>query len=151
MSVLLLFGILLFPPLYVKELECEQLKNNKEVTQFYKDLYGPETDLFCKTSDSVTIKARITGYTAKAGKKGALGTPIRAGATAAVSRNCKFLLGHKVYIDQHGVFEVNDLTASWVHEKFEGCTVDIAKPSKAEAKKVGTSIKEVTRLPYRTK
>lgn len=92
------------------------------------------------------IEARITGYYAEPEAKGALGTPVRSGGTAAVSRNCPQLLGEKIYIDQHGVWEVNDLTAEWVGIKFGICTVDLAKPSVAEAQAVGNEIRTVVRI-----
>lgn len=96
----------------------------------------------------VTFKARVTGYTAKPGQKGALGKPIVSGRTAAVSRNCTQLLGHKVYIDQLGVFEVTDLTAEWVGNRFNDvCTIDIARPNEEMAQRIGNELRHTTKLP----
>ena len=92
------------------------------------------------------IQARITGYYAEPSVKSATGEKIRPGATAAVSRNCIFLLGEKVYVDQHGVFEVNDLTAAWVGEQFEICTVDLAQACPATARGIGNKIMTVVKI-----
>lgn len=127
--------------------DCESTKNHPIVIASYRDAYGPNVVLYCKTPDASVIEARITGYYAEPGKLGALGGVIRPGGTVAVSRNCSFMLGRKVHIDQHGVFEVNDLTAEWIQETFEGCTVDIAKASEEEAKATGNRTRRVTILP----
>lgn len=128
--------------------DCQEWVNHPIIVESYKEVYGPDTIFYCQVEgDTKVVEARITGYYREPGSLGALGTPIRAGGTVAVSRNCKFLLGSKVHIDQHGVFEANDTTADWLHEKFEGCTVDIAKPSLEEARAVGSKKRTVTRLP----
>lgn len=96
----------------------------------------------------ISFKARVTGYEVKPGQKGALGKPVISGRTAAVSRNCKHLLGHKIYVDQLGVFEVTDLTAEWVGNTYnEVCTIDIARPSREQAQKVGNELRQVNKLP----
>lgn len=88
---------------------------------------------------------RITAYI-PANTVGALGTKIRTGGTAAVSRNCMDILGEKVYVEGYGVREVNDLTAAWLDDKFGICTLDLAVPNMEVAKKIGCRTKRVVRL-----
>lgn len=89
---------------------------------------------------------RITGYT-PTGNKTALGEKMVVGRTAAVSPNCIYLLGEKVYIRGHGVRYVNDVTASWLDEEFGICTLDLAVPNEQEALRVGNETKQVVRIP----
>jgi len=89
---------------------------------------------------------RVTGYTYEHGKKSAIMDKIQAGKTAAVSPNCIELLGEKVYVSGHGVRYVNDLTASWLDEKFDICTIDLAVGSASDLKKIGNETKKVVRL-----
>ena len=89
---------------------------------------------------------RVTGYTYEHGKKSAIMDKIQAGKTAAVSPNCIELLGEKVYVSGHGVRYVNDLTASWLDEKFGICTIDLAVGSASDLKKIGNETKKVVRL-----
>lgn len=126
---------------------CEQTKDLPVVVESYKDAFGPETILYCKDeSRREMLMARVTGYVAEPGKKGAIGKNIVPGGTAAVSRNCAHLLGKKIYVDQHGVYEVNDLTAKWIQDKFNGCTVDLARASEEDAQKVGNHQRKVVVL-----
>ena len=89
---------------------------------------------------------RVTGYTYEHGKKSAIMDKIQAGKTAAVSPNCIELLGEKIYVSGHGIRYVNDLTASWLDEKFDICTIDLAVGSASDLKKIGNETKKVVRL-----
>ena len=90
---------------------------------------------------------RVTGYV-PTGKKTALGENVVVGRTAAVSRNCMDLLGEKVYIEGHGIRYINDLTAQWVGEKFNICTIDLAVPTEKHAMQVGNEVREVIHIPF---
>lgn len=81
---------------------------------------------------------RITGYTPD-GKKTAIGDNVKVGYSCAVSPKCLFMLGKKIYVEGHGVRYVNDLTAAWLDEKFEYCTIDLAVPTSEYAKKIGNT------------
>lgn len=89
---------------------------------------------------------RVTGYTYEHGKKSAIMDKIQAGRTAAVSPECIELLGEKIYVSGHGIRYVNDLTASWLDEKFGICTIDLAVGSASDLKKIGNETKKVVRL-----
>ena len=89
---------------------------------------------------------RVTGYTYKHGKKSAIMDKIQADRTAAVSPECIELLGEKIYVSGHGIRYVNDLTASWLDEKFDICTIDLAVGSASDLKKIGNETKKVVRL-----
>ena len=89
---------------------------------------------------------RVTGYTYEHGKKSAIMDKIQAGKTAAVSPECIELLGEKIYVSGHGIRYVNDLTASWLDEKFDICTIDLAVGSASDLKKIGNETKKVVRL-----
>ena len=89
---------------------------------------------------------RVTGYTYEHGKKSAIMDKIQAGKTAAVSPECIELLGEKIYVSGHGIRYVNDLTASWLDEKFGICTIDLAVGSASDLKKIGNETKKVVRL-----
>ena len=89
---------------------------------------------------------RVTGYTYKHGKKSAIMDKIQADRTAAVSPECIELLGEKIYVSGHGIRYVNDLTASWLDEKFGICTIDLAVGSTSDLKKIGDETKKVVRL-----
>lgn len=89
---------------------------------------------------------RVTGYTYEHGKKSAIMDKIQAGKTAAVSPKCIELLGEKIYVSGHGIRYVNDLTASWLDEKFDICTIDLAVGSASDLKKIGNETKKVVRL-----
>ena len=89
---------------------------------------------------------RVTGYTYEHGKKSAIMDKIQAGKTAAVSPECIELLGEKIYVSGHGIRYVNDLTASWLDEKFDICTIDLAVGSASDLKKIGNKTKKVVRL-----
>ena len=89
---------------------------------------------------------RVTGYTYEHGKKSAIMDKIQAGKTAAVSPECIELLGEKIYVSGHGIRYVNDLTASWLDEKFDICTIDLAVSSASDLKKIGNETKKVVRL-----
>ena len=89
---------------------------------------------------------RVTGYTYEHGKKSAIMDKIQADRTAAVSPECIELLGEKIYISGHGIRYVNDLTASWLDEKFGICTIDLAVGSASDLKKIGNETKKVVRL-----
>ena len=89
---------------------------------------------------------RVTGYTYEHGKKSAIMDKIQAGKTAAVSPECIELLGEKIYVSGHGIRYVNDLTASWLDEKFDICTIDLAVSSVSDLKKIGNETKKVVRL-----
>ena len=89
---------------------------------------------------------RVTGYTYEHGKKSAIMDKIQADKTAAVSPECIELLGEKIYVSGHGIRYVNDLTASWLDEKFGICTIDLAVSSASDLKKIGNETKKVVRL-----
>ena len=89
---------------------------------------------------------RVTGYTYEHGKKSAIMDKIQADRTAAVSPGCIELLGEKIYVSGHGIRYVNDLTASWLDEKFGMCTIDLAVGSASDLKKIGNETKKVVRL-----
>lgn len=89
---------------------------------------------------------RVTGYTYEHGKKSAIMDKIQADRTAAVSPECIELLGEKIYVSGHGIRYVNDLTASWLDEKFDICTIDLAVSSASDLKKIGNETKKVVRL-----
>ena len=88
---------------------------------------------------------RVTGYT-PTGKKTALGDKLVVGKTAAVSRNCKELLGEYVYIEGIGVRYVHDLTAKWLDDEFNICTIDVAVPTEKDAYKIGNSNRTVVHI-----
>ena len=92
---------------------------------------------------------RVTGYTYEHGKKSAIMDKIQADRTAAVSPECIELLGEKIYVSGHGIRYVNDLTASWLDEKFDICTIDLAVGSASDLKKIGNETKKVVRLHNR--
>lgn len=88
---------------------------------------------------------RVTGYT-PTGNKTALGDKLIIGKTAAVSRNCMELLGEYVYIEGLGVRFIHDLTAKWVGDEFNTCTIDVAVPTKKDAYKIGNSNRTIVHI-----
>lgn len=88
---------------------------------------------------------RVTGYT-PTGNKTALGDKLIIGKSAAVSRNCMELLGEYVYIEGLGVRYIHDLTAKWVGDEFNICTVDVAVPTEKDAYKIGNSNRTVVHI-----
>ena len=88
---------------------------------------------------------RVTGYT-PTGSKTALGDKLIVGKTAAVSRNCMELLGEYVYIENIGVRYIHDLTAKWVGDEFNICTVDVAVPTEKDAYKIGNSNRTIVHI-----
>ena len=80
-------------------------------------------------------KMRITGYK-PSGNKTAIGKRPVVGRTAAVSRKCLSLLGYRVYVEGIGLFNVEDITAKWVDEDKNMCTLDISVSSDREAAKL---------------
>ena len=106
-----------------------------------------ELHQYTTVADTKTREMRVTGYT-PTGNKTALGEDVVVGYTAAISPNCAdSFLGSKVYVQGLGVRYVNDLTATWVGEKYDMCTLDIAVPNNQEALRVGNEIKRVVRIP----
>ena len=106
-----------------------------------------ELHQYTTVADTKTREMRVTGYT-PTGDKTALGEKVVVGYTAAISPNCAdSFLGSKVYVQGLGVRYVNDLTATWVGEKYDMCTLDIAVPNNQEALRVGNEIKRVVRIP----
>ena len=106
-----------------------------------------ELHQYATVADTKTREMRVTGYT-PTGNKTALGEDVVVGYTAAISPNCAdSFLGSKVYVQGLGVRYVNDLTATWVGEKYDMCTLDIAVPNNQEALRVGNEIKRVVRIP----
>ena len=88
---------------------------------------------------------RVTGYT-PTGSKTALGDKLIVGKTAAVSRNCMELLGEYIYIEGIGVRYIHDLTAKWVGDEFNICTVDVAVPTEKDAYKIGNNNRTVVHI-----
>ena len=106
-----------------------------------------ELHQYTTVADTKTREMRVTGYT-PTGKKTALGEKVVVGYTAAISPNCAdSFLGSKVYVQGLGVRYVNDLTATWVGEKYDMCTLDVAVSNNQEATRVGNEIKRVVRIP----
>ena len=106
-----------------------------------------ELHQYTTVADTKTREMRVTGYI-PTGNKTALGENVVVGYTAAISPNCAdSFLGSKVYVQGLGVRYVNDLTATWVGEKYDMCTLDIAVPNNQEALRVGNEIKRVVRIP----
>ena len=106
-----------------------------------------ELHQYTTVADTKTREMSVTGYT-PTGNKTALGEKVVVGYTAAISPNCAdSFLGSKVYVQGLGVRYVNDLTATWVGEKYDMCTLDIAVPNNQEALRVGNEIKRVVRIP----
>ena len=106
-----------------------------------------ELHQYTTVADDKTREMRVTGYT-PTGSKTALGEKVVVGYTAAISPNCAdSFLGSKVYVQGLGVRYVNDLTATWVGEKDDMCTLDIAVLNNQEALRVGNEIKRVVRIP----
>ena len=106
-----------------------------------------ELHQYTTVADTKTREMRVTGYTPTE-KKTALGEKVVVGYTAAISPNCAdSFLGSKVYVQGLGVRYVNDLTAAWVGEKYDMCTLDVAVSNNQEATRVGNEIKQVVRIP----
>ena len=106
-----------------------------------------ELHQYTTVADTKTREMRVTGYT-PTGDKTALGEKVVVGYTAAISPNCAdSFLGSKVYVQGLGVRYVNDLTATWVGEKYDMCTLDVAVSNNQEALRVGNEIKRVVRIP----
>ena len=106
-----------------------------------------ELHQYTTVADTKTREMRVTGYT-PTGNKTALGEKVVVGYTAAISPNCAdSFLGSKVYVQGLGVRYVNDLTATWVGEKYDMCTLDVAVSNNQEALRVGNEIKRVVRIP----
>lgn len=106
-----------------------------------------ELHQYTTVADIKTREMRVTGYT-PTGDKTALGEKVVVGYTAAISPNCAdSFLGSKVYVQGLGVRYVNDLTATWVEEKYDMCTLDVVVPNNQEALRVGNEIKRVVRIP----
>ena len=102
---------------------------------------------YTTAADTKTREMRVTGYT-PTGSKTALGENVVVGYTAAISPNCAdSFLGEKVYVQGLGVRYVNDLTATWVGEEYDMCTLDIAVPNNQEALRVRNEIRRVVRIP----
>lgn len=76
---------------------------------------------------------RITGYVPSSPKT-AIGKKPRPGRTAAISRNCLSFLGYRVYVEGMGTYYVEDITANWVDDKYDMCTLDIAVNNESQAK-----------------
>lgn len=121
----------------------------KGITELSQKIETLEFDVWIEKPEPRITKQRdmrVTGYV-PTGNKTALGENVVVGRTAAVSRNCMDLLGEKVYIEGHGIRYVNDLTAQWVGEKFNICTIDLAVPSEKHAKQIGNEVREVIHIP----
>ena len=109
--------------------------------------FNVELHQYTTVADTKTREMRVTGYI-PTGNKTALGENVVVGYTAAISPNCAdSFLGSKVYVQGLGVRYVNDLTATWVGEKYDMCTLDVAVPNNQEALRVGNEIKRVVRIP----
>ena len=117
---------------------------SKSVKDFKVEIHKHQ---YTTVADDKTRDMRVTGYT-PTGKKTALGEDVIVGYTAAISPNCAdSFLGKRVYIRGLGVRYINDLTAAWVAEKYDVCTLDIAVPNKQETLRIGNEIKQVVRIP----
>ena len=99
------------------------------------------------TLSNKVYKMRVTGYLTS-NVKSCIGEKIVSGGTAAVSPNCIELLGETVYIKGYGIRKVNDLTADWLDDKFNICTLDLAVSSKEELSKIDSKIKTVVKIGH---
>jgi len=124
------------------------------LTNIIKEYEPPETNFLNVENypmimfdyfDNKVSDMRITGYISS-GQKTALMEDFISGWTAAVSPNCIHLLGEKVYIRNHGIRYINDITASWLDNVYDTCTLDLAVPNIEEAIKIGNEIRTVVRL-----
>lgn len=97
------------------------------------------------TNQPISYKMRITGYISKPNAKTALGEKVQSGYTCAVSPDCIFLLGKKIYVKGYGIRRVNDLTADWLDDKFGMCTIDLAT-TKEGLKNIGCTTRDVVVL-----
>ena len=95
--------------------------------------------------DNKVTEMRLSGYT-YTGNKTAIMENFISGWTAAVSPKCIYLLGEKVYVRGYGIRYINDLTASWVDDKFDHCTLDLAVPNREAALALDNKIVTVVRL-----
>lgn len=98
-----------------------------------------------KIEEPKKYSVRVTGYV-PTGNNTAINEEVIVGYTAAVSPRCLELLGHKVYIKNYGVRKINDLTASWLDEKYDMCTIDLAVPTEEHAKQITNSDTELVVL-----
>lgn len=118
----------------------KHIENNKDITEIY-NTYITEIII----DETKLTEMRITAYI-PTGNKTALGEEMIPGRTAAVSPACSYLLGEKVYIRGYGIRYVNDVTAEWLDDEFDMCTLDLAVPNEKEAMKVGNNIGTVVKL-----
>ena len=122
---------------------CKELDSKISSLQQKMELYE---SLIRKSEPIEKVRTmRVTGYT-PTGNKTALGDKLVVGKTAAVSRNCKELLGECVYIEGIGVRYVHDLTAKWLDDEFNICTIDVAVPTEKDAYKIGNSNRTVVHI-----
>ena len=122
---------------------CKELDSKISSLQQKMELYE---SLIRKSEPIEKVRTmRVTGYT-PTGNKTALGDKLVVGKTAAVSRNCMELLGEYVYIEGLGVRYIHDLTAKWVGDEFNICTVDVAVPTEKDAYKIGNSNRTVVHI-----
>lgn len=134
---------------FLPNIHDTSVKTLESITKLSQKIEILEFDAQKKESKPQIIKQRnmrVTGYVPTSNKT-ALGEDVVVGRTAAVSRNCMDLLGEKVYIEGHGIRYINDLTAQWVGEKFNICTIDIAVPTKKHAMQIGNKVRKVIHIP----
>jgi 3D (Asp-Asp-Asp) domain-containing protein len=131
------------------DVDCQhQLVQNPAILSSYREAFGQDVQLYCQRAPEIdeAISARITGYYAEPGSRGATGKLIRPGGTAAVSRNCIAFLGSRIYVEGWGIFLVEDLTARSIGERFGVCSVDLARETPEEAAAVGNDMRTVVRV-----
>lgn len=93
---------------------------------------------------SRTRIVRVTAYHPK-NKTGALATPIVTGRTAAISPKCRELLGRTVYVPNHGVWVIEDLTSPTMDKVHKNvCTLDLAIPDTVPTSRVGNKQQQIT-------
>jgi 3D (Asp-Asp-Asp) domain-containing protein len=74
----------------------------------------------------------VTAYYQKwDGEKGARGTALTPGISVAASRSIPF--GTKLYVDGYGIVEVEDRTAKWYEDSYNGMVIDLYLPSYSDA------------------
>ena len=121
MNKIIIYFIIIFYPISISS--CVQ----EYYLQFVSSL--PQYTIYTVDISFYTLSSTETDNTPTIG---ALNTKLKIGRDVAVSRNLRFLLGKKVYIEGYGVRTVKDL----MNPRYKN-RVDILVGSKNLAKKLG--------------